>query len=306
MSVAVVIVNHNTRAHLAACLASLEGERPPQLIVVDNASSDGSSDMVRREFPSVELIEGGNEGFGAGANRGVAAAKHPYVLLLNSDTRVHAGALNALSLYLDSRPRVALAGPRLVNPDGTLQPSIYPNPGPLADLLRWTTLGRAANALPPLRRKYLLKHPHDRETAAGWLVGAALAIRKTAFDAVGGFDTSFFMYSEEVDLAYRLQQAGWAVRFTPVAVVTHEGGASTGAYRARMMAHLYSSMSHFYRKHYPAPDRVLLRVILSYFMLRNLARDRMRLLREPSREARHVIGEDLSAWRRVLTETWGD
>jgi GT2 family glycosyltransferase len=304
MSTAAVIVNHNTREHLRACLLSLQGEQPAQTVVVDNASTDGSAEMVAAEFPLVDLIRAGNEGFGAGANRGVRAARHRHVLLLNSDTRVRPGALAALNEYLDRRPQVGLAGPRLVNPDGSLQPSIYPNPGPLAELMRWTSLARVATLAPSIRRAYLLDHPHDREVEVGWLVGAALAVRKGAFDQVGGFDEDFFMYSEEVDLAYRMQLAGWSVRFTPAAEVVHIGGASTAAYRAEMMAQLYGSMARFYRKHYGARDRALLRAILTYIMVRNVARDRLRLRREPAAEARREIGEDLIAWRNVLATVW--
>jgi GT2 family glycosyltransferase len=305
MSMAVVVVNHNTREHLRACLASVARERPAQVVVVDNASTDGSPEMVRYEFPDVELIEAPNEGFGAGANRGIRASRHPHALLLNSDTRVRPDAVEALDRYLERRPNVGLAGPKLLNADGKLQQSIYAPPGPLAELLRWTSLWRPAAALPILRRAYFLGHRHDRETDAGWLVGAALAVRRIAFDQVGGFDTSYFMYSEEVDLAYRMRLAGWATRFTPSAEVLHIGGASTAAYRAEMMAQLYASMTLFYRKHYDGRRQAALRVILTYFMVRNLVRDRMRLLRESSEEARHAIAEDLTAWRRVLAATWG-
>ena len=304
MSMCVVIVNHNTREHLAACLASTVSEHPAQVIVVDNASTDGSPDMVRRERPDVELIEAGNDGFGAGANIGLRATRHPYALLLNSDTRVCAGALAALTAYFDARPSVGLVGPRLLNPDGSLQPSVYPNPGPVADLMRWTSAGRLAALAPTLRRRYLLNYPHALETDAGWLAGAALGIRKAAFDAIGGFDTSFFMYSEEVDLAYRMQQAGWRVRFAPVAEVTHVGGASTAAYRADMMTRLYQSMAHFYRKHYSPRRQAALSIILTYFMLRNLARDRVRFWLASSDEARRLLADDLTAWRRVLAGTW--
>jgi hypothetical protein len=304
MSMAIVVVNHNTREHLAACLASVMPERPDQVIVVDNASTDGSPESVRRAYPEVEVIEAGNGGFGAGANIGISHARHPYVLLLNSDTRLRPGALDALTRYLDERPDVGLAGPQLLNPDGSLQPSVYPNPGPLADLIRWTSVARIASAIPKLRARYLVDNPHSSQIDVGWLAGAALAIRKAAFDEIGGFDASFFMYSEEVDLAYRMQKAGWRVRFAPVAEVSHVGGASTAAYRAEMMTRLYNSMTHFYRKHYGSREQAALRVILSYFMIRNLARDRVRLWLASSEEARRTLADDLVAWRQVLATTW--
>jgi GT2 family glycosyltransferase len=228
------------------------------------------------------------------------------VLLLNSDTKLHPGALAALSQYLDEHPKAGMVGPKLLNPDGSLQLSIYPTPTPVAELMRWTSLSWVARAVPSLRRKYFVQWPHDRAETVGWVVGAALAIRKEAFDAAGGFDTSFFMYSEEVDLAYSMQQAGWEIHFTPAAKVTHLGGASTAAYRSTMMARLFSSMHHFYRKHYSKSWQRQLRVIITYFMIRNLIRDRWRLLTGSCPTTKQQLSQDLAAWRRVLRLTWSN
>lgn len=303
-TIAVAVINYNTREHLAACLASVMPERATQVIVVDNGSTDGSPEMVEREHPAVELVRAPNEGYGAGANAAVRHARTPYVLVLNSDTRLHPGALRGLAGYLDTHPNAGMVGPRLVNPDGTLQPSIYPTPAPLAELMRWTSLARLARLVPAWRDKYLVDQGHDRAEAVGWVVGAALAIRKAAFEAVGGFDTAFFMYSEEVDLAYAMQKAGWEVHFAPAATVTHFGGASTEAYRAEMMARLFASMHLFYQKHYPAGRQRQLKAIITYFMLRNLVRDRWRLLRGRCPERSKQLAQDLAAWRRVLRLTW--
>jgi N-acetylglucosaminyl-diphospho-decaprenol L-rhamnosyltransferase len=305
MKMAVAVVNYNTCAHLEACLETAVAEHPVQTIVVDNASTDGSPEMVAEDFPQVELVTAPNEGFGAGANIALQHAGAPYVLLLNSDTRLHPGTLDALAGYLDAHPHVGMVGPRLVNPDGSLQKSIYPAPSPVAELMRWTSLAAVARHIPSLRRKYFVDCPHDRAEPVGWVVGAALAIRKEAFDAVGGFDTSFFMYSEEVDLAYSMEEAGWEVHFTPVATVTHFGGASTQAYRADMLARLYASMHHFYRKHYSPRRQRQLRAIITYFMVRNLLRDRWRLLRSNCPTQCEQLAQDVAAWRAVLRLTWG-
>ncbi|HLL45880.1 MAG TPA: glycosyltransferase, partial [Longimicrobiaceae bacterium] len=131
---AVVVVNHNTREQLRACLESVP--RGTTTVVVDNASTDGSVEMVRASFPGVRLLaDGGNPGYGAAANRGVRACGEPCVLVLNSDTRVGHGALEALAGHLDRHPRAALAGPRLLNPDGSPQASVFPFPGTLRWLL---------------------------------------------------------------------------------------------------------------------------------------------------------------------------
>jgi GT2 family glycosyltransferase len=304
MNMSVAIVNFNTREHLKACLASIRAVGPGRVIVVDNNSTDGSPEMVEREYPEVELVRTPNEGFGAGANIALAAAETPFVLLLNSDTRLHPGTLSALAGYLDAHPRAGMVGPRLVNPDGSLQPSIYPVPSPLADLVRWTSIARLLRLIPPLRQRYLVDWPHDEPQVVGWVAGAALAIRRQAFDDAGGFDPSFFMYSEEVDLAYSMQEAGWEVHFTPAATVIHYGGASTNAYRSEMMAQLFASMHHFYRKHYGRASQRQLKAIITYFMLRNLARDRLRLLRQECPQRRTQLMQDLVAWRSVLRLTW--
>src|SRR5258708_164207 len=129
--VAVVIVNHNTRNHLRACLASVRAERPAETIVVDNASDDGSAAMVKAEFPEVTVCANEtNPGYGAAANQAVARTSLPYILLLNSDTRLQNGALLHLSSYLDRHTRAAIVGPRVLHPNGSLQPSCFPFPTP--------------------------------------------------------------------------------------------------------------------------------------------------------------------------------
>lgn len=300
----VAIVNHNTRDHLAACLRSVLPEQPAEIVVVDNASTDGSAGMVEREFPEVTLVRAPNEGYGAGANVAFRHTKTPYVLLLNSDTRLHAGTLEGLARYLDQHERVGMVGPKLVNPDGTLQQSVFPTPSPAAELILWTSLRAVAARIPPLRAKYYIDWPHNRAEAVGWIVGAALAIRLEGLNSVGGFDTSYFMYSEEIDLAYSLQRAGWEVHFTPAATITHYGKASTQAYRAEMIVRLCASSHLFYRKHFSRSWQRQLKIVFTYHMVRNLLRDRWRLLRSRCPEERAELAQDVAAWQQVLRLTW--
>lgn len=202
---AVAVVCHNTRDDLRACLESLRSEAPAEVVVADNGSTDGSAAMVRSEFPEVRLlVDEGNPGYGAAANRAVAATVSPYVLLLNADTRVTPGALRALAAFLDAHPRAGVAGPRLVNPDGTLQVSCFPFIGTLRLMLEKTPAARWLARVPALRDRWLLSHSlHDRPREVPWVLGAALALRREAFAAVGGFDPAFFMYAEEIDLCQK-------------------------------------------------------------------------------------------------------
>ncbi|MFL6195566.1 MAG: glycosyltransferase family 2 protein [Thermoanaerobaculia bacterium] len=299
-AMAVAVVSHGTRDLLRGCLASLRPESPAVLVVADNGSRDGSADMVRAEFPEALLLaDDGNPGFGAAANRALAAAGGaPFVLLLNADTRVRRGALRALAGYLASHPRAAVAAPRLVNPDGSLQASCFPFLGTLQLMLEKTPLARALARVPALRDRWLLSHSgHDRARVVPWALGAALAIRREAFDQAGGFDPSFFMYSEEIDLCWRLKRAGWEVHFTPDATVEHVGGASTSQRRPEMAVHRVASSKLFYRRHYSRPRAWVLERMIGAAMGVRTVRDRVRLAlaREPADRSR--LAEDLAIWR---------
>jgi N-acetylglucosaminyl-diphospho-decaprenol L-rhamnosyltransferase len=304
-SIAVVIVSYNTREHLRACLATVLADTPCQVIVVDNASSDGSPEMIASSYPQVVLHSNKhNPGYGAAANQAIANCETNYVVLLNSDTRLQPGGLRALSVYLDRNPRAAIVGPRLVNLDGTLQRSCFPFPTPLNAFLHESALSDMVRRIPVLREHYLHTWSHMRPRVVPWVLGAALAIRREAFEAVGGFDESFFMYSEEVDLCYRLRAADWQVHFAPITSVVHVGGASTDRHRADMAVQLYASMSQFYRHHYSRWQMQQLRLVKTYIMLRNIVRDTARLyqVRGPCERSRLV--EDLKIWKRVLLEAW--
>jgi N-acetylglucosaminyl-diphospho-decaprenol L-rhamnosyltransferase len=134
-----------------------------------------------------------------------------------------------------------------------------------------------------------------------WVLGAALAIRRSAFDSVGGFDESFFMYFEEVDLSYRLSQIGWQTHFAPQAVIAHVGGASTKHHRAAMLQQMYKSLCHFYQRHFSGRRKLQLRFILTYLMLRNILKDSFRLYNSTMREE---AADNLSVWRSILASAW--
>ena len=288
--IAVVLVTHDDRELLLRALASVQGA---ETVVVDNASTDGTVEAVRRAFPGVRIVESPNEGYGAAANRGIAACSAPFVLLVNSDVEVRPGALRALAGYLASHPRAGLAGPRLENPDGTLQRSCFAFLGTARLAVDKTALGRW------LRGWSVHYGSYDRPRKAPWVLGAALALRREAFDAVGGFDPAFFLYGEEVDLCYRLWQAGWEVHYTPAATVMHVGGASTRT-RSRFEVQRVESARLFYRRHYPPLRAAALDGLIRTAMRMRWLRDslRLRLARDGRRRSR--LAEDLAIWRGVL------
>lgn len=303
--VAVAVVNYNTRELLRACLHSIEAEAPCEIVVVDNASDDGSAEMVAHEFPNVILRRNReNVGYGSAANQAIALCQAPYVLLLNSDTAVQPGALGALANYLTAHPRVAIVGPRLQNVDGTLYHSCFPYPSLLDFTLDVSNTYRLIQCVPLLRERVLRTWSHTSCRRVPWVNGAALVLRRIGFEAVGGFDTTFFMYSEEVDLCYRIAQDGWEVHYMPVAQVVHLGGASTAQHRTDMLVALYVSLAHFYRLHYSTKRLVLFAVFLEMAILARLVRDALLVRLTVDAGRRTILIANMRAWQRLLMGEW--
>ena len=303
--IAVVIVNYNTRDYLRACLSTVFSESPSEVIVVDNASSDGSVEMVHSEFPAVVVqANKTNVGYGAAANQAIASLKAAYVLLLNADTLLQPDALRALSSYLDLHPRAAIVGPRISEPNGKQQTSCHPFPSPLNTLLEISILGQLIHYIPILRHRYLCTWTHAYARVVPWVGGAALGLRREAFNAVRGFDDSFFMYSEEVDLCYRLTLVGWQVHFAPVATIVHVGGASTAQHRTHMTMQLFASIILFYQRHYSGLRVAEVKMVVKCVMLARLLRDMLHLSITRDGPTRVKLAEDISAWHRVLLGRW--
>jgi N-acetylglucosaminyl-diphospho-decaprenol L-rhamnosyltransferase len=303
--VAVAIVNYNTRDLLRACLQSFQAESPCEIVVVDNASADGSAAMVRAEFPTVKLHENAaNRGYGAAANQAIAACASPYVLLVNSDTLARPSVLRFLSDYLDGQPRAAIVGPRLVDLHGELKPSCYPFPTPLQLFLQQSAMGNFARHIPVLRHRYLRTWSHANAKVVPWVLGAALAIRREAFEAVGGFDENFFLYYEEVDLCYRLARAGWQVHFAPLAEVVHLGGASTGQPNSGWFRQLFASAARFYAKHYSRLSIAQFRIIWAVLMMSKILNGVLQLHRTIDESRRANLRLNLMIWRAILKDVW--
>lgn len=231
--VAAVVVSYNVRELLLACVESLlEVQRLGELdsiVVIDNASQDGSADAVRSRFPDVRVIGAPNLGYGSGANVGIAATDHEYVLILNPDTVVPPGTVAGLAGYLDEHPGVALVGPLLRYPDGNIQPTRRRFPERLTPLFESTILAEWWPENGWARRFHMRDEAGTADLAqeVDWVVGAAMLVRRAAIEQVGSFDESFRMYSEEVEWCWRFHQHGWKVAYLPAVEIVHHEGAST-------------------------------------------------------------------------------
>ena len=247
--VSVVIVSHNTRELLGRCLRDVLAQEGValQVIVVDNASSDGSRELIREQFPDLELVLlPENAGFARAGNVAFGLCRSEYVLLLNSDAFMHPGSLHALVETARRHPRAGAIGPRLLNPDGTLQRSAWPFPHAGRLLIE------AFGAHRLLHRLRLLEDfgrwAHDDERSVDFLIGACLLLRAEMLTQVGGFDESFWLYGEEADLQRRARSYGWSGILAPEATVTHLGGASSASPDTRLR-HLYAGQRRFLLKH---------------------------------------------------------
>lgn len=264
--VSIILVNWNTCDLLLRSLQSIEdtkGEIDVEVIVVDNASADDSVAQARSRFPKTIIIQNeDNAGFSQANNQGMAIATAPFYLLLNTDAFLHAGALERMLAHMRSLPRAGALGCKLVYEDGSLQRSCNAFPSVATELWQALFLDR----LFPNNKvfgKYTMSYwAMDDAREVDVVMGACMLLRREAIDQVGGFDTGFFMYSEEVDLCYRLKQAGWQVHYTPDATVTHIWGGSSRKVPRETFLRLYASRVRFFRKHYGPASTAMYKGVL--------------------------------------------
>jgi N-acetylglucosaminyl-diphospho-decaprenol L-rhamnosyltransferase len=233
MDLTAIVVTHNSSAYLERCLTALS-QSIDDLIVVDNASTDGSRELVRRSFPEARLIElGRNAGFGAACNAGMREAGGQYVLLVNPDAWPLGAAVSSLVDWSEQNPRVGIVGPALVNEDGSPQRSVFGYPDNVLSLLVFAAVPAVVSGV---YAGWQTVTGWNRRPAQGeavpvgereFLSGSVLLIRVDALAEVGGFDERFFLFSEEADLCFRMHDAGWSLAFCPAAVFVHVGGASS-------------------------------------------------------------------------------
>ena len=238
--ISVVVVTYNALPWIERCLESVRGN---ETIVVDHGSTDGTLELVRERFPEATLVEQENKGLGGGSNAGMRLATGDYYLLLNADAWALGDAVERLAAFADEHSRAAVVGPKLLNPDGSIQRSVRGFPTLWRLATEYFFLRKLAPRTRALNAFYGARFAHDRVREADFLMGACLLVRREAADTVGLFDEDFFMFSEETDWCYRFRQAGWSVLFTPDAEFTHVGGATTARdwgpmYREQLRGHL--------------------------------------------------------------------
>ncbi len=299
----IVIVNWNVREELRNCLASiyrgLRRELPFEVIVVDNASKDGSVEMVRGEFPQVKLIENQtNLGFTKANNQGISQSQGRYVILLNPDTEVIGDALARMVDYMEAYPEMGLVGPQLLASDGSVQSSRRRFPSLATAFLESTILQRWFPSNRVTRRYYVLDRSDEELQAVDWVTGACLMVRRKTVDEVGLLDEDFFMYSEELDWCYRIKRAGWQVVYFPEAKIIHHGGKSSEQELPARHIHFQESKITFFRKHHGLWQARALRAFLLLTYSFQLCEEALKWL---VRHKRPLRRQRIATYRQVLS-----
>jgi GT2 family glycosyltransferase len=292
-----IVVNRNTAELLVRCLDHIfQSDLQPsaQVVVVDNGSSDDSVFRVKERFPQVIVIEAGrNLGFAAAGNRGIQQAKGAFVLLVNTDALLEKSCAQSLLDLMEADPSAGMAGPQLLNADGSFQTSYEAAPTLATETLNRSLLKRLFPAKFPGKSRRPSK-PEQVET----LIGAVMMIRREALERVGGFDEGYFFFMEETDLAVRMRQSGWKVVHHPRARAVHLQGATAKSYQAAARIEFYRSRYHFFCKHYGIRSvRLLKGVVTANLTLNVLGLGLASLL---------TLGrvEEVAAKYRVRSELW--
>jgi N-acetylglucosaminyl-diphospho-decaprenol L-rhamnosyltransferase len=256
---AAVVVNYNAGPVLVDCVGSALAQDPaPELVVVDNASTDGSLDRLRRSHPGVRVVQSGaNLGYARAANLGIAATDAPVVAVLNPDTVLDPGTAKALCDRFATEADLGAAGPCLHNPDGSVYPSARKIPS-LVDAVGHGLLFFVWPANPFTTRYREMGADPSRPREVDWVSGAAVWLRRAALDDIGGWDERYFMYVEDVDLCWRLRRSGWRVTYEPAGTVEHLLGVSTASRPYRMIAEHHRSLLRFASVRFTGSRRVLL------------------------------------------------
>ena len=261
-AVGAVVVNYNAREHLLVCVGSLFSAGVSEVVVADNASGDGSEMALLEQYPAAKWVPtGGNLGYGSAADIGASLSGTPFLLVCNPDVIVYRDAVAKLSQLLEQRQDVAVVGPRIVDINGKLYPSARRFPD-LLEALGHGIVGQVWPGNPFSRRYRMTDWDHAQRRDVDWVSGSCFLARRTAWDSVGGFDKSYFMYLEDVDLCWRLRQGGWAVAYEPEAQVVHVQGVSADRHPYRMLLAHHVSMWRFAHRTVPKQRRWALVFVL--------------------------------------------
>lgn len=253
-TLSIIIVSWNVRDLLRVCLHSIQraqGQLALEVIVVDSASADGSADMVRAEFPHVRLMAcETNVGFSKGNNLGFAAAQGEYLLCLNPDTEIVGAALQQMVTHLQTHPEIGVVGPQLRYPDGSVQSSRRRFPTLATGFFEGTLLEQWFPRNRFASRYRMSDQSDDVAQEVDWLVGAAFLLRREIYRQTGGFDESFFMYSEELDWHKRIKANGWRIVYLPTAQIAHHENRSSDQTGALRYIRFHTSKLRYFRKHH--------------------------------------------------------
>ena len=270
---AAVVVNYEGGDHLLACVRSLLDDAgaggPPEVVVVDHGSTDGSIEALTQALPDVRVLRSANLGYAAGANRGIATTAAAVVAVCNPDVMVEPGTAAALLARFDAEPDLGAVGPMVRNPDGSPYHSARAIPG-VGDAVGHGVLGLVRPTNRFTRRYRELDVDPARPRDADWVSGSAVWLRRTAVESVGGWDERYFVYVEDVDLCWRLRQGGWRVAYEPAGVVVHVQGASTARHPYRMILEHHRSLARFASKRWHGLRRLLLVPAIAFLGLRAL------------------------------------
>ena len=257
MDLSLILVSYRSREPLLACLRALRTDARAagirtETVVVDNDSRDGTLEALAAEFPDARLIANReNVGYARAVNQGLTATGAPFALVLNPDCTVQAGALRALLDHAAAHPRAGLVGPKILNPDGSLEFSARSFPDLLTFLFnRYSLLTRLFPGNRFSRRYLLTDWDHASVREVDWISGACMLARRTAVEQVGGMDEAFFMFNEDVDWAHRMNDAGWKVTFVPSAQAMHRVGASRRRVSPKVIIERHRGMIHYHLKHH--------------------------------------------------------
>jgi hypothetical protein len=275
LKLSIVIICWNDWNVIKDCLESIYGGAPSldfEVIVSDNGSTDGSPELIRQNFPRVKVVENkANLGFGKGNNAGIEVASGEYTWILNPDTIVHSDALDAFVAFADRHPEAGAFGCRVLNPDGSYQISARPFPTLWRDWLGALYLRGIARIFPWLASDFYTGWKGETERTVDWQSGCCVLFRTNLLKKLGAFDEQFFYHFEEVDLCRRVWDAGFSIRFTPGATITHLGGQSVGRFPIRFELEKCRNRYRYYYKHFgPEAARNVRYALLARILIRRL------------------------------------